>query len=110
MQPIKCATHGLTLACSVREVCLRRRTTVACWHSAGHELACPAQGWWLRVEREVGGLLAPRAGPSALPGDAVGRLDRLEAAVGRLQTVLEAAARQLEASAATSQARVHAGD
>ena len=53
----------------------------------------------------MGGLLAPRPGP-ALPGDAVGRLDRLEAAVGRLQTVLEAAARQLEASDANSQAGV----
>ena len=70
-----------------------------------HLLAFAAQGWWLRVEREVGSLLAPRPGSSALPGDAVGRLDRLETAVGRLQTVLEAAARQLEASAANSQAR-----
>ena len=65
------------------------------------------QGWWLRVEQEVGGLLAARRG-DALPGNAVRRLDRLEAAVGRLQTVLEAAARQLEASAANSQARCHA--
>ena len=59
----------------------------------------------MRVEQEVGGLLAAQGrGAAGLPGDAVRRLNRLEMAVGRLQAVLEAAARQLEASAANSQA------
>jgi hypothetical protein len=58
----------------------------------------------MRVEQDVGIPLAARGRGSALPGDAAGRLDRLETAVGRLQTVLEAAARQLEASATSSQA------
>ena len=70
----------------------------------GNKARLAVQGWWMRVQQDADGPLAARGRGSALPGDAAGRLDRLETAVGRLQTVLEAAARQLEASAAGSQA------
>ena len=88
----RCDTAGWAHACS----------RIISW--GGHDgFPLGVQGWWLRVEQDVDGLLAARSSGAGLPGDAAGRLDRLETAVGRLQTVLEAAARQLEASAVSSQ-------